>query len=68
MEKIIFEAQTKKPTKTKRHSIIVTDETYLRIIEINCATGIPVEKIVNRLLEEALKNVEIQERGGEKDK
>ena len=61
MQKIIFEKE-EKARKTKRHAVIVYDENYLKIIEINYATGIPVEKIVNRLLEEALNNVEIQEK------
>ncbi len=61
MQKIVFETQPKKVIKTKRHSVIVNDENYLKIREINYTTGIPVERIVNRLLEEALKNVEVQE-------
>lgn len=67
MEKIVLKKE-EKSRKTRRHSVIVTDETYIKICQVSSETNIPVEKIVNRLLEEALKNVEIQECGGKKDK
>lgn len=67
MEKIVLKKE-EKSRKTRRHSVIVTDETYIKICQISSETNIPVEKIVNRLLEETLKNVEIQECGGKKDK
>lgn len=47
MQKIVFETQPKKVIKTKRHSVIVNDENYLKIREINYTTGIPVERIVD---------------------
>ena len=58
MQKIVFEKE-KKVRKTKRHSVVVGDEVYLGIIEISTKTGISVERVVGRLLEEALKEVEI---------
>lgn len=61
MGKIIFEKGIRKTT-TKRHSVIVQDETYLRILQIQAETGLKVEEIVNTLLNSALEEVEIIEK------
>ena len=59
MEKIIIKKQ--EPTrKAKRTSVVVKPETYVKIYELAHEVNQPVETIVDLLLTEALKNVEIQ--------
>ncbi len=61
MGKIVFEKGIRK-TQTKRHSVVVQDETYLQILQIQAQTGLTVEEIVNKLLSSALDEVEIVEK------
>lgn len=61
MEKITFKRESPRQTKSKRHSVVVKNETYMKIVSIKNRTGIPVETIVNRLLDEALRYAEVTE-------
>ena len=60
MEKIVFSKQLPKG-KNRRAAVTVKPETYRIISDISFETNIPIETIVQTLLEEALKNVEIKE-------
>lgn len=59
MEKIVLKKVTKE-MKTKRHAVTVQNETYIKLMDIQTQTGMTMESLVNLLLEEAIKNVEIQ--------
>lgn len=60
MNKITFKCEPPKEMKSKRHSVVVKNDIYYRIMLIKNQTGIPIETIVNRLLEEALQYVEVE--------
>lgn len=59
MDKIIITRQNPKG-KNRRATVVVKPEMYRRISDISFETNTPIETIVNTLLEEALKYVEIQ--------
>ena len=59
MEKIVLK-KAEKETKTKRHAVTVQHEVYLKLFEIQMQTGMTMESLVNTLLEEAIKLVEIR--------
>lgn len=61
MDKIILHKAVRKQIKTKRHSIVVKDDVYYRLIDIQRETGMTMENLVNTLLDEAIKNVEVVE-------
>ncbi len=58
MEKIILKRSERK-TKTKRHSVIVKDDTYYNLIDLQMKTGMSIESLVDTLLTEAIKSVEV---------
>lgn len=59
MDKIVFNKQAPKG-KCRRAAVTVKPETYRRISDLSFDTNIPIEMIVQVLLEEALKHVEIK--------
>lgn len=59
MEKIIIKKQAQKG-RMKRTSVVVKPETYVKVYELAHEVNQPVETIVDLLLTEALKHVEIQ--------
>lgn len=59
MEKIIIQKQNAK-SKNRRATVVVKPETYRRISDISFETNTPIETIVETLLTEALKYVEIR--------
>ena len=59
MEKIIIQKQNAK-SKNRRATVVVKPETYRRISDISFETNTPFETIVETLLTEALKYVEIR--------
>ena len=59
MEKIILKKSDKELPK-KRTAVVVKPETYYRISTLSEETQIPRETLVDMLLTEALKYVEIQ--------
>lgn len=59
MEKIIIKKQEVK-SKMRRATVVVKPETYKKVNDLSVETGQPIETIVQILLEEALKNVEVQ--------
>lgn len=60
MDKIIIKKQTPK-SKTRRAAVTVKPETYRKISDISFETNVPIESIVEVLLTEALKHIEIEE-------
>ena len=59
MEKIVLKKQTQK-SKMRRAVVVVKPETYKKINDLSIETAQPVETIVQTLLEEALKYVEVE--------
>lgn len=59
MEKIILEKREPKG-KSRRAAVTVKPETYRQISDLSFETNIPIETIVEMLLTEALKCVEIK--------
>lgn len=59
MEKIVIERQTKE-RKRRRAAVTVKPDTYKQISDLSFETNIPIETIVEMLLTEALKYVEIK--------
>lgn len=59
MEKIVLK-KVSKDMKTKRHAVTVENNTYMRLLDIQTQTGMTMESLVNLLLDEAIKSVEIQ--------
>lgn len=60
MNKIILTKQEEK-SKMRRATVVVKPETYKAVNDLSLETHRPVEEIVNILLTEALKNVEVVE-------
>lgn len=59
MEKIIIKKQEPKG-RCRRAAVTVKPETYRQISDLSFATNQPIETIVDMLLTEALKYVEIE--------
>ena len=58
MEKIIIKRSERK-RKERRATVVVKPEMYKQISDISFETNVPIETIVNMMLEEAIKNIEI---------
>lgn len=59
MEKIVIKKQDVK-SRNRRATVVVKPETYMKISELSFETNTPVETLVNTLLTEALKYVEVK--------
>jgi hypothetical protein len=59
MEKIIIEKKNQK-SRNRRATVVVKPETYKKISDLSFETNQPMETIVDILLTEALKYVEIK--------
>ena len=60
MEKIVIQKDNTKK-RPKRTSVVVSPETYVKVYELAHETGWTVEAVVELLLSEALKCVEVQD-------
>ena len=60
MEKIILK-KVKEERKTKRTSVVIKPETYVKIYELAHEVNITVESLVDLLLNEALNSLEVTE-------
>ena len=60
MEKIILKKVKTEPPK-KRSSVVVKPETYMEIYKLAHECGMTIESLVDMLLTEALKAVELEE-------
>ena len=60
MEKIVLK-KVKEERKTKRTSVVIKPETYVKIYELAHEVNITVESLVDLLLNEALNSVEVTE-------
>lgn len=60
MEKIILKRKPQEAPK-KRSSVVVKPETYMQVYQLAHECGMTVENLVDTLLQEALKSVEIED-------
>ena len=60
MEKIVLK-KVKEERKPKRTSVVIKQETYVKIYELAHEVNITVESLVDLLLNEALNSVEVTE-------
>ena len=60
MDKIVLQRKKQEPPK-KRSSVVIKPETYVQIYTLAHECGMTIESLVDTLLQEALKAVEISE-------
>lgn len=60
MEKIILK-KVKQEAPKKRSSVVVKPETYMKVYTLAHECGMTIENLVDLLLQEAIKAVEIKE-------
>ncbi len=60
MQEIIIK-RCKAERKPKRSSVVVSPETYIRVYTLAQDVGMPMEKLVDLLLREALDQVKVED-------
>ena len=60
MDKIVLK-KVKKEAPRKRSTVVVQPETYMKIYQLAHECGMTIEGLVDMLLNEALKNVEVED-------
>lgn len=60
MEKIVLKRQNSNK-KPRRSAVIVKPETYIKVYALAQEVNMPVESVVDTLLQEALNAVEVEE-------
>lgn len=61
MKEIVIQKSQANEKKPKRSAVVVSPNTYIRVFELAHEIGIPIEKLVDKLLTEALDAVKVVE-------